>query len=95
MTIEKHRQWGAPGMLPPDGVVVRSDGEARAVVETARRADGPVPALGLLGGDLCRTVGGKGDEQRLHSGDATALPTDLGSVLLDGKLHWFVAHLVV
>ncbi len=94
MTIEKGRAWGAPGPLPDHGVVVRTDAEARAVVEAARRADEPVPPLGLLGGDLCRTVGGRGDEARLRSAEAVTLPCDLGSVLVDGKLHWFVAHLV-
>ena len=80
-------------MLPPDGVVVRTDAEARAVVTAARRAGEPVPALGLLGGDLCRAVGGTGDEARLREG-GTVLPVDLGAVLVDGRLHWFVAHLV-
>ena len=91
MTIEKGQPWGSPGALPTDGVVVRSDSEARAIVERARRAGTPVPALGLLGGDLCRTVGGAGDETRLHSGEGTRLPVDIGAVLIDGRLHWFVA----
>lgn len=94
MTIEKGLPWGAPGRLPADGVVVRSDAEARAVVEAARRAGRPVPVLGLLGGDLCRTLGGTGDAARLRSGDAMTFPVDLGAVLIDGRLHWFVAHLV-
>ena len=47
-----------PGALPAGGVVVTTDAEARAVVEPARRAGEPLPPLGLLGGDLCRTVGG-------------------------------------
>src|SRR5688572_14364042 len=94
MVIERNREWGAPGVLPEDGVVVRSDAEARAVVERARRANEPVPVLGLLGGDLCRTLGGSGDEGRLRSGEAMHLPVDLGAVLVDGRLHWFVAHLV-
>ena len=94
MTIEKGRAWGAPGGLPADGVVVRSDSEARAVVTDALRAKRPVPALGLLGGDLCRTLGGIGDEARLRSEAAMTFPTDLGRVLIDGHLHWFVAHLV-
>ena len=51
--------------------------------------------LGLLGGDLCRTVGGTGDGARLHSSDAMRLPVDIGSVLLDGRQHWFAAHLIV
>ena len=95
MTIKKGEAWGDRGPLPEGAVVVRSDAEARAIVERARRASEPVPPLGLLGGDLCRTLGGAGDESRLRSGDAALLPVDLGSVLVDGRLHWFVAHLVV
>jgi len=94
VTIEKGQQWGTPGILPAEGLVVHSDAEARAIVEEARRAGEPVPPLGLLGGDLCRTVGGVGDEGRLHSEEAMRLPVDLGAVLIDGRLHWFVAHLV-
>jgi hypothetical protein len=93
--IRKDEPWGAPGRLPRTGVVVRSDVEARAIVTAARRAGEPIPPLGLLGGDLCATLGGTGDEARLRSDEAMQLPVDLGSVLLDGRLHWFVAHLVV
>jgi len=95
VTIEKGQPWGVPGGLPAGGVVVATDAEARAVVERARRAGDPVPALGLLGGDLCRTLGGTGNETRLRSAEGMRLPTDLGAVLMDGRLHWFVAHLVV
>ena len=94
MTIRKDAAWGAPGPLPAHGVVVRSDREAREIVTAARRAGEPIPPLGLLGGDLCRTLGGRGDEGRLRSEEAMSFPVDLGSVLVDGRLHWFVAHLV-
>lgn len=94
MPISKGEPWGEVGPLPDDGVVVRSDSEARAVVTRARRAGEPVPPLGLLGGDLCRTLGGSGDEERLRSGRATRFPVDLGVVIADGRIHWFVAHLV-
>ncbi len=94
MTIEKGRPWGTAGPLGPDGVLIRSDAEARSVVEAARRAGENPPELGLLGGDLCRTVGGRGDETRLRGAEAMRLPVDLGSVLVDGRLHWFCAHLV-
>jgi hypothetical protein len=94
MTIEKGQPWGTAGALPPGAIIVRGDAEARAVVERARRAGEPLPTLGLLGGDLCRTVGGAGDEARLRSDEAVRLPVDLGAALIDGRLHWFVAHLV-
>ncbi len=74
--------------------MVRSDAEARAVVTEAQRAGHELPALGLLGGDLCRTLGGRGDEGRLRSGEAAVVACDLGMVLLDGRLELFVAHLV-
>ncbi|MDQ6698110.1 MAG: hypothetical protein M3Z46_11710 [Actinomycetota bacterium] len=94
MTIEKGGPWGEPGPLSVDGVIVRSDAEACRVIEAARRSNEPVPELGLVGGDLCRTVGGQGDVVRLRGDDAVRLPVDLASVLIDGRLHWFVAHLV-
>lgn len=93
MPIRKGDPWGEVGRLPADAVVVHSDAAARAVVSAARRAGTPIPPLGLLGGDLCRTLGGSGDEARLRSPAATLLSVDLGSVLVDGRLHWFVAHL--
>jgi hypothetical protein len=94
MAIRKGEAWGEPGSLPRHGVVVRSDDEAMDIVAAARRAGEPVPPLGLLGGDLCRTLGGRGDEGRLRSEEAMTFPVDLGEVLLDGTLHYFVAHLV-
>lgn len=95
MTVERGVPWGAPGPLPDDAVVVRSDAEARAVLEDARRARRDFPTIALLGGDLCRTLGGRGDEARLR-GDAVTLATvDIGEVLLDGRLRFFVAHCVV
>ena len=94
MTIEKGAPWGGPGSLPDDGVVVRTDAEGRAVVTRARRQSTDIPALGVVGGDLYRTLGGRGDERRLRSPDAVTFPVDLGEVLMDGRLHFFVAHLV-
>jgi hypothetical protein len=51
--------------------------------------------VGVLGGDLCRTVGGGGEPARLTDGRGTVLPIDLGVVRLDdGPEHLFVAHVV-
>jgi hypothetical protein len=94
MSIKKGEAWGEPGPLPRHGVVVASDDEAMDIVTAARRANEPIPPLGLVGGDLCRTLGGRGDRERLRSADAMTFPVDLGEVLLDGRLHFFVAHLV-
>lgn len=95
MTIDKGRPWGGPARdLAADAVVANTDAEARAIAEGARRAGDQVPPMVLLGGDLCRTVGGTGDEAHARGPEAVALPCDLGSVLLDGRQHWFVAHLV-
>lgn len=94
MTLEQGAPWGEPGALPPDGVTVAGDAELRAVVEAARRAGTAVPVVGLTGGDLCRTLGGPRPPEVLRSAEATTFPVDVGSVLVDGVHHWFVAHLV-
>jgi len=102
MPIVKGGPYGAPGSFPADGVVVHSDAEARRVVESARRERRPPPVLGLLGGDLHRTLGGSGPagsdkrsaEARLRADGGVRFPVDLGEALIDGRLHLFVAHLV-
>jgi hypothetical protein len=92
--IAKGEPWGAPGQLPAGAVVVGSDREASDALEEARRRREPFPALALRGGDLCRTLGGGGGERLQPGGDAVRFTVDLGEVLIDGKLHLFVAHLV-
>ncbi len=90
MPIAKGDPYGEPGELPEDGLLVRSDAEAAAALRDARRDGRPFPALGLLGGDLCRTLGG-GRGRELQG---VRFTVDLGEALLDGRLHLFVAHLV-
>jgi hypothetical protein len=94
VTIRKGEAWGEAAPLPDDGIVVRSDAEARSVLEDARRRGAAYPTLGLLGGDLARTLAAPGDEGRLRSAAAMTFPVDLGQVLVDGRLHLFVAHVV-
>ena len=89
MTISKGSSYGEPGVgLPEDGVRCASDAGARRAVEAARRAGTAFPVLGLVGGDLARTLGGTG-------GLDVIFPVDLGRVLIDGRLHLFVASCVV
>jgi hypothetical protein len=87
MTIEKGSPYGEPGSLPAGGVVASSDREARRELERARLEGRPLPAVGLTGGDLWHTLGGAGALN-------VRFPVDLGEVLIDGRLHYFVAHLV-
>jgi hypothetical protein len=95
VTIEKGQPWGEAMALPGGSPVVRSDEALRALVEEHRRAGRPLPPVGLLGGDLHRTLGGVGNrEDRLWAGDAVGFPVDLGCALVDGRQHWFVAHLI-
>jgi diacylglycerol kinase family enzyme len=51
--------------------------------------------LGLRGGDLCKTLGGRGDAARLRSPDAVTFPIDIAEVEVHGTSHFFVAHLVL
>lgn len=94
MPIRRGEDWGEPGGLGPDGILVDGDAQARTLIEDARRANRPLPELGLLGGDLCRTLGGRGDSDAIRSPEAWRFAVDLGAVLLDGRLFWFCAHLV-
>ena len=94
MPIAKGEPWGTPGPVPEGAVLVHSDAEARAVLEDARRDKRPFPPLGLLGGDLCRTLGGGGDAGRLRAGEGVRFTVDVGEVLVDGWVRLFVAHLV-
>lgn len=95
MTIRKHTPWGSDGTLPGSGVVVSSDREAARVVSRARAAGVEPPMLGLVGGDLCATLGGPGDPDRLFRGGARRYPVDLGIAVADGVEYVFVAHAVV
>lgn len=93
--IRKGQDWGVAGALPSSGVVVRSDLEARHVLEAARTAGRTFPVLGLLGGDLARTLGAQGNEQRLRSSEAMSFSLDLGEMVIDGlEPRLFVAHVV-
>ena len=94
MPIHRGEDWGEPGGLGPNGVLVSNDAEVRILIEEARRNNRPLPEFGLLGGDLCRTLGGRGDADAIRSPEAWRFEVDLGAVLLDGRLFWFCAHLV-
>ncbi len=64
------------------------------MVQDHRRRGAPLPPLGLVAGDLCRTLGGSGNPDRFPGGEHARYRVDVGAALLDGRIHWFVAHLV-
>ena len=92
MTIERGKDWGEAAAVPSDIVWADSDRAAAEIATSARRANRPIPPLALTAGDLMRTLGGRG--ARLREGEGTHVQVDLGAVLIDGKLQWFLAHLV-
>ncbi len=95
MSIERGRSWGTNAALEAGSPVVSSDAELRHLVEQARREGRSPGTVGLVGGDLCATLGGPGDPDRLWGPSALLVPIDVVRVVLDGDVgHWFVAHLV-
>lgn len=94
MTIRKHGSWGRSAPLASDRPVVATDGALADALQEARSTGEVMPVFGLVGGDLCRTLGGPGDRERLCGVDARTFPIDVGIAELDGEPHLFVAHLI-
>ena len=89
--------WGAVGEIPEDARPAASDAAAGQIVAEARRANRPIPPVVLTGGDLARTLGAaSASAASVPVGAATGacVTVDVGAALVDGRLHWFVAHLV-
>ena len=90
------RPGAVPACCPTTGWWCTATPRLAPWCEAARTAGQELPELGLLGGDLCKTLGGLGDETRLRSPEAMRFPVDLGRVELgDGRRHWFVAHAIL
>jgi hypothetical protein len=96
VTIRKGADWGTTA-LPPAGLrCVDSDAKLRQMVIDSRNQAIAIPNVGLLGGDLMRTVGGSGSMARFESDEpVTHLPIDVVRVVADEtNTSWFVAHCV-
>lgn len=91
MTARRGEDWGDHLEVGP-AHLVHHDRELAELVAHTRRTGAELGVVGLLGGDLCRTLGGRGDQARLLDGDAVAVPIDLGRVETDDHQGWFVAH---
>lgn len=95
MSIARGRDWGEVGPIPDGAVTAATDAEAAAVVAEARRAGAPAPPVVLTGGDLARTLGVIGPPpDSADPAAGTCVRVDAGAALVDGRLCWFVAHLV-
>ncbi len=86
MTIRRGRDWGVPGALAAGARIHRSDREASEALQSAHDSTGVLPTeIGLLGGDLHRTLGSPDhSEEDLRSGRAMRFPVDVGVVRADG-----------
>jgi hypothetical protein len=94
MTIERGRDWGWPGRLPSDAPVVSTDAELGRVIAAHRSAATPLGPIGVVGGDLCRTVGGTGNRDRLYGSEAMTLPIDVIEVRIGNDVRWAVSSVV-
>ncbi len=89
--------FGAEGEIPPDASTADSDVAAGRIVAEAHRAGRPLPPVVLTGGDLARTLGmaqARRASSRPAAGTGARFEVDVGAALIDGRLGWFVAHLV-
>jgi hypothetical protein len=96
VTIRKGRDWGEQGALAPDAPVLDSDRAGARLLQAALDAGAALPELGLVGGDLHRSLGSpRHSAGDLYDGAGMRLPIDVGTVRLDGGApQVFLAHLV-
>ena len=93
MTIERGQDWGRRVDRPAELVEVPGDAGAGALVTQLRRAGRPLPPVGLLAGDLRRTLG-RPDAVATLDQQVSEFTIDLGVVTVAGEDHWFVSHVV-
>ena len=93
MTIERGQDWGRRVDRPENLVEVADDAAAGALITGLRRAGRPLPPLGLLAGDLRRTLG-RPDPVTVLDGQVSEFTVDVGVVTVAGEEHWFVSHVV-
>ncbi|MYB29222.1 MAG: hypothetical protein F4X38_08790 [Acidimicrobiaceae bacterium] len=101
MIGERGPDWGVDfgeaGEIPPGALAASSDAAAGEIVAEARRANRAIPPVLLTGGDLARTLGltpVRAAAPRPFTAAGARFEVDVGAALVDGRLRWFVAHLV-
>ncbi len=89
MGVHRNRDWGALGMVPEDARTATSNADLLKLLGDLDSDS----VVALTGGDLFRTLGGQG--RACPGSEAAMVDVDVGEVLVDGRLHRFVSHLVV
>ncbi|MGI9606175.1 MAG: hypothetical protein ACR2P0_08555 [Acidimicrobiales bacterium] len=90
MTIEKGTDWGSRGELADDAPIAATD---REIVDAYL---GGATEVGLVAGDLARSVGANASADDLRRGaDRVRLPIDLGEIQNDTGRFVFAAHAVL
>jgi hypothetical protein len=99
--IRPGEEWGGVGEIPSDTPVVAGDAAladfVRAHADEVSGVDetGDLPLVALAGGDLCRTLGGRGDVSTRLGDVGPIAAIDIGRARLDDDIEvLFVAHLV-
>lgn len=95
MTIKKGSDYGVVSPLPEDAPVASTDAQLRDAVLALRAGNCMPVTIGLIGGDLCKTLGGSGAIDRLYGSEALTVPVDLVIASIDGVEFPFVSHLIV
>ena len=89
MTVERGRLWGSDQHVPADTPVVATD------TDLARAHQQGHLLVALDGGDLWRTLGGRGGVTRRLGTSTWVMPVDLARVTLDGAdLGVVAAHVI-
>ncbi|MEI7623174.1 MAG: hypothetical protein WCJ88_06435 [Actinomycetes bacterium] len=94
MTIRKGSDYGDRRSLAQGSPIATSDAELHDLIADARNSGCLPITIGLVGGDLCRTLGGPGDRARLFGDEARQFPIDLILATVDGSEYPVVSHLI-
>ncbi len=90
--------WGSLGVLEPSAPVFSNDRDLATFIQPFVMNDASnraTPVVGLAGGDLCATLGGRGDVADRLGCKTMLLPVDVGLAVVDGQAqHAFVAHVL-
>lgn len=95
MTVRRNEPWGDNAPLPDRAPIAATDREVGRLVERAWADARPLPPVGLVGGDLCRALGGRRDAAQLREPTTLRAQIDVGELTIGERCFAFVAHVIV